>query len=103
LPAALAFAAYGRWVLHPSLADATGALIETTAPAGPWVGLNASVRHRGGYPAPFLLDTASGRSVPLVGPLRFIAFTRDGRQALWLAAVGDPLKTPQDLYSLDLA
>jgi len=75
--AGLAVAAgYWHWVRAAGLADVAVRAV-TRDPAGRFVGLEGTARHRGFYPHAFLLDTTTGRYVVLPGPDD--RFAADGR------------------------
>lgn len=91
--ATLGHAIYARWALRVTPGDLVSIHGVLPAPAGSWIAVTGTVRHRGGYSPTFLFDTGSERFVKLPGlwlshwwqpPL----FSKDGSRAFWLETIG---------------
>lgn len=99
----LGIAGWGSWVLAAGPRDLAGLNWVQGAPRGSWVALAGDVNRGGGHQPGFLLDTASGRSIPTGPASRYrlrsrTAFTGDGRTAFWLQRE----KSRPTLYRADL-
>ncbi|HWN42059.1 MAG TPA: hypothetical protein VNW71_07530, partial [Thermoanaerobaculia bacterium] len=88
----LVFAGYAQWVLAVSPEDLVEIEGVIPAPAGDWIAIGGFTgASRGRLEPTFLLDTSSGRSVR-IGALSAVwgglAFSRDGRHAVWTQMAG---------------
>ena len=101
LTGAFLFALYSRWVLAATPRDLVAVEEIDAAPRGNWVKVSGTARARGHYRPTFLLNTATGVSRKLEQPGGSwpIAFSRDGKRAVWLEGAGQP---PFALHTLDL-
>jgi hypothetical protein len=78
----LGAAAYVAWVVHPAPSDLTR-IGATQAPGGEWVMVGGNAKGRGEYQAAMLINTADGRIVRTPTPWSGVAFSRDGKAAVW--------------------
>jgi hypothetical protein len=104
--AAALFAVYGWWFLTVGPRDLTSVYEVRPAPRGPWMTVAGPAWGRGGYQPTFLLDAASGRNCRLTASatrMTEIAFSADGTQAAWVAALGLERSTHMEVETLDLA
>jgi hypothetical protein len=101
LTGTLLFALYSRWVLAAAPRDLVAVEEIDAAPRGSWVKVSGTARGRGNYRPTFLLNTATGVSRELEQPGGSwpLAFSRDGKRAVWLEGTGQP---PFALHTLDL-
>jgi hypothetical protein len=101
LTGTLLFALYSRWVLAATPRDLVAVEEVDAAPRGNWVKVSGTARGRGDYRPTFLLNTATGVSRKLQHPGGSwpLAFSRDGKRAVWLDGLRQP---PFALYTLDL-
>ncbi|MDQ5870682.1 MAG: hypothetical protein M3547_00550, partial [Acidobacteriota bacterium] len=101
LTGAFLFALYSRWVLAATPRDLVAVEEVDAAPRGNWVKVSGTARGRGDYGPTFLLNTATGVSRKLQQPGGSwpLAFSRDGKRAVWLEGAGQP---PFELHTLDL-
>ena len=103
--AAVAADGYSRHVVSPELEDVAQIRFTAASPASPWLMLGGVTRHRGGFPAAFLLQTDEGRSHYLGGldvTASWFTFSQDGRRAAWLSC--QRLSRPMgcEVWDLDL-
>ena len=104
--AAVAFAAYGAWVLAASPNDLRSVDGFELATRGNWLAISGRAWGRGDYQPVFLLQTASGRFVRVGagGPwMRGATFSTDGRRAAWLGRQQGNRFAPAEVVTLDLA
>jgi hypothetical protein len=89
---ALAYGGYAWWVLAATPEDLVEIEGVIPAPAGDWIAVGGTTgKLRGGLEPVFLMDTSSGRSFRLqASPAIWggLAFSRDGRHAVWLQMAG---------------
>ncbi len=110
LVAALATAGFTRWVLAVDAGDLTAVEEVEAAPAGSWLVTRGPLRHRPSYRPWILVDAADGRSLPLaagrggrdVGRPSPLAFSADGRRAVWLRPRGAPYGGPSEAVWVEL-
>ncbi len=101
LTGTILFALYSRWVLAAAPRDLVAVEEIDAAPRGPWVRVSGTARGRGDYRPTFLLNTATdvSRKLQQPGGSWPLAFSRDGKRAVWLEGAGQP---PFELHKLDL-
>jgi len=109
--------AFAGWVRVTPLSAVRGVTAAGIAPSGPWLPVEARVRHGLGAEMVWLLDSASGRNVRLGASAHvgWPQFSADGRHAAWVETtysgshaawlgplLGEPAKATSEVVTLDL-
>jgi hypothetical protein len=103
------FEVSSRWIVNAAPGDLVAAYHVTAPPEGSWIAVTGPAKGRPGYMPAFLYDASSGRFERARfgvtynwGPALAVAFSGDGRRAVWLEFLDRPFRSPLVVWYQDL-
>ncbi|HEX6900491.1 MAG TPA: hypothetical protein VF789_12280 [Thermoanaerobaculia bacterium] len=105
----LVFEVSSRWIVNASPGDLVATFHVSAPREGSWIALSGPARGRLGYQPSFLYDVSTGRFTRprfglsyYQGPTLPVAFSADGRRAVWMEFQDRPFRSPLVVRYQDL-